>query len=84
VIKVCDFVSIKPAENTLRTCFRESGMQNISQSEYVSLMKDIFENFKFDTRGLSTSRVPKAQAETIQQNTQSSSYHSNNYQSLSI
>lgn len=62
VNRLCYFINVKPAEHVVRACFKAGsrGGSSMSQGDLSSTMRNIFENYRFDTRGLPSTR-PKSQ-----------------------
>lgn len=47
-------MQIKPSEEVLKICFRDAsrGSMFLSAGDLCSFMKNMFQNYRFDTRGL--------------------------------
>lgn len=62
------FVAVKPAEHILKACYREAASSNgMSQNDFVNLMRNVFENYRFDTRGLPNGRGRTAEPTVVTQ-----------------
>ena len=48
-------MNVKPADHILRSCFKDADKDRdeiISKNEYIGMLRNIFENYVFDKRGL--------------------------------
>ncbi len=53
--RILHFVNVKPADHILRSCFKDADRDRdgvISKNEYIGMLRNIFENYVFDKRGL--------------------------------